>query len=264
MADVFQSSRLTLLRAQHHIDDLNAKINEFVSNQPWSMIVEPDFQTRQNVVKVKFARRLPNDLPCILFDAVNNLRAALDQAGYASAIAGGKINPKKTNFPFADDLTGLNDNIDGKRSVCKDLPPKITALFRGFRPYKGRDDATGNDILWAVNKLCNTQKHCDLIPFTLGDVRISDPDGSNIVQGTLGIHNPFWDPNKYEIILDRIPMSEPTPDYKPYVALNVAIQSAAIESSKPAIGVLREMMRVADCILSATEAECRRLGFRIA
>jgi hypothetical protein len=102
MADVFQSCRLTLLRAQHHIDDLNAKINEFVSSQPWSMVVKPDLQARENVVKVKFARRLPTDLPCILFDAANNLRAALDQAGYASTIASGKVEPKKTNFPFAD------------------------------------------------------------------------------------------------------------------------------------------------------------------
>jgi hypothetical protein len=257
MADVFQSCRLTLLRAQHHIDDLNAKIIEFVSSQPWSMAVEPNLQARENVVKVKFARRLSTDLPCILFDAANNLRAALDQAGYASAVASGNASLKRTNFPFGDTLADLDNHID-RRKGCRDLPPEITALFRVFRPYKG-----GNDALWALNKLCNAQKHCDLIPFTLGDVRIYDADGSNVIQGAIGLHNPLWDPSKYEIMLDRIPANESTPDYKAHVTLNVAIQCAAIERGKPAIAVLGEMMRIVDGILAATEAECRRIGLNV-
>jgi hypothetical protein len=275
MSDLFESPRLTILRAQHHIDDLNAKINEFVSNQPWSEVVEYDVNSRQNLLKIKFSRRLPPDLPCIVFDAANNLRAVLDQAGYAAAGAAGRIEPKRTQFPFGDDLTGLEDVI--KRGRCRDLPPEILTLFRSFSPYKG-----GNDALWALNKLCNAKKHCALVPFNLGRAQIShmsvtakptivsrNDDGSfqltyeaqgSFITGLIGAGNPGWDPDKYEITLASAPV-ETNPQYQTHVALNVAFDGIETQIGKPAVAVLREMMRVVDGVLSATEAECRRLGF---
>lgn len=272
MGDLFASPRLAILRAQHHIDDLNSKINEFVSNKPWSYAIEQDLNARQDLHKIKFARRLPADLPCILFDAANNLRATLDQAGYASAIAGGETNPKRTNFPFGDDLAGLNNNIEG-RKVCEHCPPEITTLFRAFKPYKG-----GNDALWALNKLCNTKKHFALVPFDIGraslsimqasePVRSIEPGFMKItIKGTISgfasgmsVRNPDWDPDKYEITLARTPIGG-NPNYKAHVALNIAIDGIENLGGKPAVGVLRNMVRVVESVLGATEAECRRMG----
>ena len=118
MADLFASPRLTILRAQHHIDDLNAKINQFVSIQPWSHRIENDSANPGHELhKIVFERRLPPDLPNIVFDVANNLRAVLDQLGYASAVASGKVDPKSTQFPFGDDAAGL-DHVIG-RGRCK-------------------------------------------------------------------------------------------------------------------------------------------------
>src|SRR6266404_8490034 len=103
MFDFFASPRLTLLRAQRHIHDFNAEVTHFISNKPWSYVTEKNVDGTLDLHKIKFARRLPSDLPCILFDAANNLRAVLDQAGYGSAIAAGKIEPKNAYFPFGDD-----------------------------------------------------------------------------------------------------------------------------------------------------------------
>jgi hypothetical protein len=275
MVDHFASSRLTILRAQHHIDDLNAKINEFVSNKPWSHRIEGDPQNPgHDVHKIVFERRLPADLPNIVFDAASNLRAALDQAGYASAVAGGRKNPKRTHFPFGDDLAGLDNNIDG-RGVCAHLPPEITTLFRGFKPYKG-----GNDSLWALNRLCNTNKHCALALFDIGQFNLAAhtqvsktvrplPGGGAELRiegnisgfvGRLTAANSDWNPDKYEITISGIPR-EMTANYEANVALDVAIEGIETLSRKPAVTVLREMMHVVDGIFSRTEAECRRLGF---
>jgi hypothetical protein len=272
MHDIFESPRLTILRAQHHINDLNAKINEFVSNQPWSHKVEADpLNPAYEVHKVVFERRLPVDLPNIVFDAANNLRAVLDQCGYASAVAGGKIEPKRCQFPFGDDAAGI-DAVIG-RGRCKDLPPGILALFRSFSPYKG-----GNNALWALNRLCNTKKHCALIPFDIGRARISDgkvtqvspvfrADGMVEVTyqfnetgyiGGMSVRNRDWDRDKYEITLARIPHIISS-NYKANVALNVALDGVETQSGKPAVAVLRDMMGIVDSVLSATEAECRRL-----
>jgi hypothetical protein len=274
MVDHFASPRLTISRAQHHIDDLTAKINEFVTTQPWSHAVEQDLTARQDVHRIRFARRLPDDLPCIVFDAANNLRAVLDQSGYASAIASGKVDPKGTQFPFGDDLAGIEKTVIG-RGRCKDLPPEILTLFMSFNPYKG-----GNNALWALNKLCNAKKHCALVPFDIGRANLHSmqvtqlkpvfrDDGmvdltyqiktKGFVAG-MSRENPDWDPDKYEITLARFPLNE-SPNYQARVALNVTFDGVETQRGKPAVLLLREMMGIVDRILSVTEAECRRLGF---
>jgi len=108
---------LTLGRAHHHIRDLKKQIDAFTYEKPWSNVMEDDQETQQQSLKIRFTRRLPSELPCIVFDAASNLRAVLDQCGYASAVASGKSAPKKAYFPFGDDLSGLNNNIEG-RGVC--------------------------------------------------------------------------------------------------------------------------------------------------
>jgi hypothetical protein len=251
--DLFESPRLTIARARHHIDDLNARIDEFVSSKPWSEVIEKDSDGIHDLHKVKFARRLPADLPCIVFDAANNLRAVLDQSGYASAVAAGYLDPKNTQFPFGDNLAGLEYVI--KRGRCKDLPPEILALFRRFKPCLG-----GNDTLWALNKLCNTKKHCALVPFSIGwaSVEFFGPSGeSQGKSGSLLGWSPRWDPDKYEL---SFPRPNTTANHKTNVALNVAFFGPHVLFSKPAVAFLREMMSVVDGIFSATEAECRRLG----
>jgi hypothetical protein len=101
MAEFFDSPRLTFIRAQHHIRDLNTVIGDFVNNKPWTYFVDEEPQSGQHVYKIRLTEPVPNMLPCILFDAVNNLRAVLDQSGYASALASGKVAPKKNQFHAA-------------------------------------------------------------------------------------------------------------------------------------------------------------------
>src|SRR5579862_7995964 len=103
MADLFDSARLTFARAQHHITDFKSAITQFIGEKPQTYFVDTDSQPGKHVHKVTFTRDMPQMLPCILFDAVNNLRSVLDQAGAAAARASGKASPKATSFPFRDD-----------------------------------------------------------------------------------------------------------------------------------------------------------------
>jgi hypothetical protein len=89
----------------------------------------------------------------------NNLRASLDQIGYSAATASGKTDPSGTNFPFGEDAAGI-ENVFKKNRAHLTLPPEIMDLFRSIEPYKGGS----GQLLWAVNKLCNTKKHCNLVP----------------------------------------------------------------------------------------------------
>ena len=155
-ADPFDSPCLTLERAKHHIRDLKQVIQAFKNEQPqpWSYEIDTDSQPPNTVYKIRFHKLPPSDATCILFDAVNNLRATLDQIGYSAAIASGKIKPERTKFLFGNDVK------DPSKWKSTDLPAEIVDLFRSIEPYEG-----GNgQRLWAVNRLCNLKKHSQLVP----------------------------------------------------------------------------------------------------
>jgi hypothetical protein len=262
MTDLFYSPRLTFARAQYHIADFNKVVTSFVEGRPWTPFIDKDSEPGKHIYKVKFTRDLPEELPCILFDAVNNLRSSLDQAGYAAAIASGKTNPKSTNFPFADDLAGLNNNIDG-RGVCKDLPPEIIALFRGFNPYE-RGDAT----LWALNKLCNTKKHNALVPGRLSNVAavVTHDQWSDLAfvvasQGRIG-RPVAWDAEKAEMTL-MVAAPETQTQITGHFAFHITLGSIDVLARQDARQVLIAMSTVVRNILLRTEGECRRLGFKV-
>ena len=86
MAVLFDSPRLTLIRAKHHIDDFTDIINGFIAGKKWTRFIDKNSDPHSDLHKVRFNPFDPM-LPCILFDAANNLRSTLDQIGYAAAVA---------------------------------------------------------------------------------------------------------------------------------------------------------------------------------
>jgi hypothetical protein len=255
MASLFDSPRLTFARAQHHVNDFNMAVDSFVKGRPYAYGIDKDSQPGQDVHRIKFMRELPEMLPCVLFDVANNLRAVLDQTGYAAAIAGGKINPKATGFPFGDDLAGLDNNIV-RRKVSKDVPTEIVDIFKGFKPYKG-----GNDTLWALNKICNTKKHVALVPLRIGNAKVyfsaEDGDGMLFAETPEG-----WDPDKREMTLMTTPAGT-DPHITGHFTFSVSIDSIEVLRGQDARRVVHAMSNAVQSVLVTVEAECRRLRFEI-
>jgi hypothetical protein len=200
MPDFFYSARLTLARAQHHIRDFNSAVQGFINSKPWAYIIDKTTQPGQDLHKIQFTIGLPDMLPCVLFDATNNLRAVLDQAGYASAVAAKSPSLKATKFPFGPSREHWQNNLDGG---CKDLPTEIRALFESAASYKG-----GNNTLWAVNEIANAKKHLALRPLVISrplaffTARGEGPGdvGEIVSPGGFGVG---WDSHKREITLRR-------------------------------------------------------------
>lgn len=165
MTALFYSSRRRLARAEEHISDLEGKVNAFVAEKPWASVVESDADGFLHVHKFKSTKGLPEGLANIAADAIENLRSALDNAGYTIALAAGiykaagRMEPKYSNFPFAKSHGELKNSIKGR---CRDLPPDIVSLIHSFQPYQG-----GNDLLWSLNELCNANKHRLLVPMSM-------------------------------------------------------------------------------------------------
>jgi hypothetical protein len=196
---------------------------------------------------IKFDRGFFEQLSNIAFDAGNNLRSALDQTAYATAVLAGKEKPKRSYFPIAGELSDLENLI---KLNCRDLRPEIIDLFKTFQPY-GR----GNIWLSALSKLCNTQKHATLIPFKTGDHQVM-----YIMNGiTLGLGH-RWHSETFELEI----LGSGGADFTTgggYFAFGITFthDDPVISGSDPA-GLLDGAAIQVDRVIKATELECRRLG----
>ena len=254
MADPFVSSKSKLVWAKDNLlPDLDKRIREFHNLDPYKKFVEPSpKKPGWEVYKIKLTLPFPESFGNITSDIVVNLRSVLDNAGYSIALATGKPGARNCAFPFAKDLANMASSIG--RST--DLPKEIQSLFCGFQPYQG-----GDDLLWALNELCNGNKHKFLTP--LGQVMHR---GYAAVRGfgrPFSMPDPHvWDSSKNEMVVVEFgPIQTPDAhwnydfDFYPFIAIN----EIPIVQGQPVLGILYKLCLKIESLLLAIEAECRRL-----
>src|SRR3977135_2243129 len=97
--DPFYSPKRTAARGRHHIADLRDRADDFMNGRArgtYRIEKRPD----GNQHKIQFDRDFFEELSCIAFDAANNLRSALDQIAYATAVLAGKPKTRNAYFPI--------------------------------------------------------------------------------------------------------------------------------------------------------------------
>lgn len=248
MSNPFDSPRQKIARANYHIRDLEAKVEAFSDTKPYDYFVEPDTEGVNQLHKIKFTAPLPSALADAAADAVFNLRAALDHAGYAAAVASGKTRPRKATFPFAGSAADLENEIKRR---CKDLPPEIVDLIRALQPHRG-----GNGLLWALNRLCNINKHEILtqIGVVAGDMIIHE---MVIAGGPGAVPHPVWDTDKGEMVFARIAPGthfQHDLDFDFYVVFG----DVEVVGGQPAVPVLDKLVSHIERIVAFIEAKARR------
>ncbi|MGO9571910.1 MAG: hypothetical protein ACLP5H_30670 [Desulfomonilaceae bacterium] len=246
MVDPFVSSRGCLSRGKDHIVDLDEQILAFYKTQPATIIVEADPDGIHELYKPTLTKPIPDGLMNVAADAVINLRSALDQAVYATLGVRKKVRRRQAKFPVADSESEFKTG-----TVFQYFPDDIKPLFKSFEPYIG-----GNNLLWALNRICNTNKHQILIPvcFFQGPVEISTEQ----IAGDKIVPLPGWDGAKYETIFTK---TSPNADYHINCHIVVAFNEVEVVKGKPIIATLNKMAVMVEQILLAIETEARRLGY---
>lgn len=133
---------------------------------------------------------------------------------------------------------------------CTSVPEEIRACLRNFQAYE-----TGYRALWALNQMCNWDKHA-LIRATiigLGDDRILLTRG-----GVEPPKNPLWDYAKDEIELFR---TNTNPEYDLRFTLEIAFDGPGLLAGKRIVPALNAFLDAVERVLLILEAEMRRLGF---
>ncbi|MHC2626072.1 hypothetical protein ACVIW2_008104 [Bradyrhizobium huanghuaihaiense] len=244
MPDPFYSSKQTLERAKYHFRDFEARITAFADDKERTYSIERDANGRDNRHKIRFSQAFFDETPSVVFDFLNNLRAVLDHAIYASCMASHRNVTRFATFPFTEEATQLGNLIKG---VTKEAPDEIQALIPTFKPYKG-----GNIALWSLHRLCNSRKHAILMPVATQDLRVYVTPGIII-----GLSH-RWDSEKYEIEI----LNSGGADFSQAHGITFRIGFNDTESwvrdSEP-LGVLGAMVSEVQRVLVRIEAECRKL-----
>lgn len=190
---------------------------------------------------------MPDSFANLTQESVQHLRSALDNVGYALAIAAGKISPKHTAFPFAGSAIEFDNAVKGR---SKDIPEEICTIFRAYKPHKG-----GNDVLWALNEVAIADKH------KLLNIAIASELGN--VNGTGALIrmqvNPVWDGTKQEIELLTC-ATDHAVKYHMEFSLFIAFDEIAVVGGEPVLEVLRYFVKIVEEILVSLETEARLIG----
>lgn len=248
MADPFYSSRFGIDWAKDHIAEFEREMEAFLQPDAYTIIAELDDDGAHKLLKFKLTKPMPRALNGHVIDTVYNLRAALDQA-ICSVATLNKTPANNTFFPIRTKSTDFENALNGLRRYA---PQEILDLVRTFKPYKG-----GNDLVWALNKLCNTNKHGIIRPLPLVNYSMAVKGES---QGVLQFpHPPRWDSAKNEMVLVRAGIDAKfTVNYD--YSFVVAFSDIEVIDGKPVVTTLNEFLNEVNSIVMAIEAETVRLG----
>jgi len=151
---IFAGSRLKIVRARRHAEELASEIEKYVSRDPFAAFVERDKVTGKANYTWRGREDIPEELSAIFGDAIHNLRTSLDILAN-DLVASSGVTATKVYFPFSDSEEGLTSQINSKmKGASKD----IIDIVRSFRPYRG-----GNEILRAMHDLDIKDKHVSIL-----------------------------------------------------------------------------------------------------
>jgi len=138
MPDPLASPKRRLARAKEHISNLETGAKAFFDKKPTAMRTEQDAQ-RDNIVKIVLTEPFPDSLTKFAVEAVEGLRSALDQTGYAIGVANGAADPRAsisrllTTRPASKTLSKGDAKISIPESSRFSVPLSLTK--EGMMPF---------------------------------------------------------------------------------------------------------------------------------
>ena len=149
------SAQLKLTWAIKRVNALSREVQTFEHSDAYVPRVERNVRSPQEIEYRVFATERQNpspDWPLMAGEAIQSLRAALDHVVYAIS----KRNRGKSQFPIFTDPCEFQ--VRGK-PLIRGVPPAIRALIEKAQPYEHTPSHPSRDILAALNKLSNLDKH---------------------------------------------------------------------------------------------------------
>jgi hypothetical protein len=177
MFDQLTGARAKVKRAYEHLQEIQAEISQFLSQQPYSAILERRANGDIYVVARDSGARLGINVPIAAGECAYQLRSALDQLIHQLVVANGNgaklASSRKHQFPIFDDSARYQRRaapmIDGVSATSE-------AGIVDAQPWRRSAANPKLDPLWMLQDLNNTDKH-RIIPtclLAMGTLKIRD------------------------------------------------------------------------------------------
>jgi len=145
---------LKIERAKQHAAELSRQITEFFGTNPYKVATKLDPDTKKIIYYVSSVETIPDAIPLVAGDVIQNLMSALDHLAYQLVCSDTGDNPPNPNwiyFPISDDASKYDQKKTGK--IAGAAQATFDAID-GLKPYKG-----GNELIWKLYRLNNIEKH---------------------------------------------------------------------------------------------------------
>ncbi len=239
---------------------LNREIEAFHMIKPYRTVHEPWAQNTIHILRAEIIGGLPEMIPVMLGDCLQNMRAALEHLAWELVEVGDGNPGRKTGFPiFKDDPFTPDANPSLTRSFAdkvSGMPEEAVAILKGLQPHLGDDPE--HELLWLLNDYSNIDRHNTLNlvlaasdsiearPGKRNDSGEFIPDYGNVLNDML-----MSDVFVHGAELYRVTLREPDPDMEMEYnsPLYISFGKAGEIMGRPAVDMLHGMLRYIEQII---------------
>jgi len=174
-------------RARRHFMELDQAIRDFMDDNPYPTTREVDPERGGFQFRVWIKKELPPNLGLIFGDFVHNLRAALDNLIYESALQK-HPNPGSTKWPFCQSREAFDEF-----GMLKYLEDEAIQALESYQPYHGSMENWQPRYLAVLNNFWNRDKHRTTNPIALTSQFTSVAGYGDRIPQFFGIFGPIHD-----------------------------------------------------------------------
>lgn len=257
-----KSFEVKLLRAQHHLIELQSDINEWFNGDHHTVVHErrgdslTEYQVRIKLDTLPWA-----DIAVKIGDVVHNIRSTLDHLtfalcdSYTTRIGGPKDFASECQFPIIGDEEKNGTLGAGEARFNRIATPRIRAMdqaaqavIKAVQPYHSGNDFR-NHPLWQLSELSNIDKHRLLHPvvYHFGGVAVNYDELSTIqLHGKLEVSENAVEDDAIVLIYSASPVDpaqEMNVNFQP--VLDIAFDESACVSRKNALKLLANIYKFA-------------------
>lgn len=153
---MFESAKLKVERAKHHISNLQTVFDAFIVKNPYTLTISNDTNSGDTTIDVSLNEPLPPVLALIIGDAVHNLRTALDHATWELIGRDRGTQDRYLKLPTGDNRVNYEACCKGIKTPRADTK----AFFIALGIYEGGP----SERLYTLNSLDTVDKHTVLTP----------------------------------------------------------------------------------------------------
>lgn len=247
-----EGARAKVQRAKEQFRDLCARHADFMSLNPYGVVVYQDPETSEQVICARVSRNVPLEWSGLLGDIVHNLRASLDYLAWQLVLANDGTPSTSTQFPVCWDTARYNSL---KRGIVKTYGKRAAAIFDTLQPCNASDGYSSH-WLYALHKLDIRDKHqllnvvgCAVRrqQFSMGapgqDVHIE-----RMVVGGPDIRSPLAD--GAELYRYRLGQATPNVQVQGEFSFDVAFEQAGPGQGEPVLPFLDRLISMVDHTLT--------------